>query len=129
MLNNVSIGGRLTADAELRHTQSGKPVTNFTLAVDRPKYGDKRETDFISCTLWNREGIVPYLTKGKGIMVTGAIRAESYEDKDGNRRVKVYILVDQVSFMFDSNRSGGDSRQRESQEMMDVPFSEDNLPF
>ena len=126
MLNNISLAGRLTADAETRFTQSGKPVSNFTLAVDRLKYGDNKETDFIYCTLWNRENLAPYLTKGKAIGVIGSIRAENYEDKEGNRRTKVYVLVREVVFL-PSNKA--ESNSQAEQEYQEVPFTEDNLPF
>ena len=54
MMNNVMLMGRLTRDAELRETESGKKVTNITIATQRPYKNNEGiyETDFIDCTLW-----------------------------------------------------------------------------
>ena len=66
-MNNVSLIGRLTADPELRHTQSGVANVRFTIAVDRTftKQGEERQADFITITAWQQraEFICRYFTK------------------------------------------------------------------
>ena len=85
MLNNIAIHGRLTADPELKQTQSGVPFCNFTVAVDRSyKQGDERQTDFFNCIAWRgqAEMIAKYFNKGKEIVVNGEMNNNPYE-KDG----------------------------------------------
>ena len=102
MLNNVSLMGRLTAAPELKSTSTGTAVTAFTLAVERAyaKQGEQRQTDFIDCVAWRTtaEFITKYFQKGSMIAVTGSIQTRSYEDKNGNKRKAVEILVNSVSF-------------------------------
>lgn len=125
MINSVVIAGRLTRDIEVRHTQSGKAVGHFTLAIDRQM--QKGATDFIDCVLWNAEKISPYLTKGKPIAAVGSIQARNWEDKEGNKRKTVEVKVDRVSFLPDSRAQA--TPQTNNDEWSEVPFSEDNLPF
>lgn len=134
MLNNVVLAGRLTADFELRYTQTGTAVGNFTLAVDRPKYKDRdKETDFINCVLWGKqaEGLAQYLTKGKPIAVTGSIQTRKWEDKEGNKRIAVEIKVDRVSFLPDSRgrQDGANKSQNTDGFAQDVSFDPDDVPF
>ena len=80
-MNNVYLIGRLTADPELKHTQSGMAMTRFTVAVDRSyvKQGEERQADFISCVAWDKkaEFICKYFSKGHRIAWTGSIRTGS----------------------------------------------------
>ena len=87
MLNKSIIMGRLTADPELRHTQSDVAVTSICLAVDRdfkPTNGE-RETDFIDIVAWRNtaEFICKYFTKGQMATVVGSIQTRKYTDNDG----------------------------------------------
>lgn len=97
-MNSISIIGRLTADPELRKTQSGIPVASFTLAVDRPRV--KETTDFFRCVAWRQTGefVAQYFTKGRKMGVTGSMQSRQYEDKDGNKRTVWEVVVDQVDF-------------------------------
>ena len=85
-MNKVILMGRLTADPELRQTQSGIASCRFTIACDR-KYADKntgeRQADFINCTAWKQtaEFVSRYFIKGKMIAIEGSIRTGSYKDK------------------------------------------------
>ncbi len=101
MLNCAIIMGRLTADPELRTTQSGLSVTSFTVAVDRAyKSGDERQTDFINVVAWRgtADFVTKHFTKGQMIAVQGSIQTRNYEDKNGNKRIAVEIVADSVSF-------------------------------
>ena len=118
MLNNCTIMGRLTADPELRRTQSGIAVTSFTLAVDRdfkPENGE-RETDFISCVAWRgtAEFVQKYFAKGRMAVVSGRLQIRPWTDKEGNKRRATEIVADNVYFG-DSKRddasSGGNQPQ------------------
>lgn len=102
MLNNVSLVGRITADAELKTTQSNTFVCSFTVAVDRnytPK-GEDRKADFINCVAWRStaEFVNRYFPKGSWIAVTGSLQTRNYEDKNGNKRTATEVVVNDVSF-------------------------------
>lgn len=109
MLNKIVIMGRLTRDPELKRTQSGTPVTSFTLAVDRDfkAQNGERETDFIDCVAWrsSAEFVTRYFTKGRMAVVEGRLQSRKWQDRDGNNRVSWEIQTDNVYFG-DSKREG-----------------------
>lgn len=96
MVNSVVLVGRLTDDIELKQTQSGKSVTNFTLAVSR-QY-DKDKADFISCVAWGKtaEFMQNYLSKGLRIAVEGRIETRNYEAQDGRKVYVTEVIADSV---------------------------------
>ena len=96
-MNTISLVGRLTADPELKTTQSGKSVCSFTLAVNRPRVKDT--TDFINCVSWNQsaEYLTNYGRKGSLVAVTGVLTSRKYDDKDGNHRTAFEVVCDLVS--------------------------------
>ena len=102
MLNKIVLMGRLTRDPEMRRTGSGKPVTSFTLAVDRdftPK-GQEKETDFIECVAWNAtaEFVSRYFQKGRMAVVSGRLQIRDWTDKEGNKRRTAEVVADDVYF-------------------------------
>ena len=110
MLNKAILMGRLTADPELRHTQSNIPVTSFTLAVDRDfkdKSTGERSTDFIDVVAWRQTGefVSRYFTKGRMAVVEGRLQIRDWTDKDGGKRRSAEIVADNVYFG-DSKRDG-----------------------
>ena len=110
MLNHITIMGRLARDPELRQTQSGKAVANFTLAVDRDyaEKGAERETDFIECVAWRgtAEFVDKYFGRGQMAVVSGRLQIRDWEDKDGNKRRSAEIVADNVYFG-ESKRDAG----------------------
>ena len=112
MLNKIFIMGRLTRDPELRRTQSGTPVTSFSLAVDRDykTQSGEKETDFIDVVAWRAtaEFVAKYFTKGRMAVVEGRLQLRDWTDKDGNKRRTAEIVADSVYFG-DSKRDGGDN--------------------
>lgn len=115
-MNKVIIMGRMTADPELKQTQSGVFTCHFTVAVDR-KYADKntgeRQADFISCTAWRQtaEFICKYFAKGKMILVEGSLRTGSYTDKNHSdvTHYTTDVFVDNVEFCGDKGNSSGNT--------------------
>lgn len=104
MLNRVIIMGRLTADPELRQTQSGVATCRFTVAVDRSfvKQGEERQADFITVVAWRQtaEFVSRYFSKGRMIAVEGNLRTSTYPDKrypDVTHYV-TEVYADQVHF-------------------------------
>ena len=136
-MNKVIITGRLTANPELRQTQSGIASCRFTVAVDR-KFADKetgeRQADFITCVAWRQtaEFLSKYFNKGKMICVEGNLRTGSYQDKN-HEDVTHYtteVYVDNVEFCGGKNDNGGN--QTITQPAASAPAEEtttDDLPF
>ena len=125
MLNTAIIIGRLTADPELRTTQTGLSVTSFTVAVDRNyKSGDERQTDFINVVAWRgtADFVSRYFQKGQMIAVQGSIQTRNYEDKNGNKRTAVEIVAGNVSFC-------GDKKQKNEGTFTMLPNDEENCLF
>ena len=112
MINKAILVGRLTADPELRTTQSGISVCSFSVAIDR-RYssGGERQTDFINCVAWRQsaEFISRYFGKGKMIGIEGSIQSRNYEDKQGNKRTAIEVVVDNASFIGSKAENGGSS--------------------
>lgn len=113
-MNKVILFGRLTADPELRQTQSGVSSCRFTVAVDR-KFADKntgeRQADFIRCTAWRQtaELITRFFTKGKLIAIEGTLRNDNYQDKKypDVTHYGMDVLVDTFEFVGGKNDGGG----------------------
>ncbi len=101
-MNNVTLMGRLTADPELKTTQSGVSVCSFSIAVDRPfvRQGEERQADFINLVAWRQtaEFISKYFRKGQMIAVTGSIQTRRYDDRDGNKRTAFEVVIDRAYF-------------------------------
>ena len=128
MLNNVILMGRITADAELKSTPSGKYVTSFSIAVERDyTQNGERQTDFLNLVAWGKtaEFITNYFGKGDMIAVRGSIQTRQYE-KDGSKRTATEVLVDKASFC------GGKTEKKEEPKNDADPFDplmDDDLPF
>ena len=112
MLNKIILMGRLTRDPELRRTQSGTPVTSFSLAVDRDfkSQSGEKETDFIDIVAWRStaEFVTKYFTKGRMAVVEGRLQIRDWTDKEGGKRRSAEVVADNVYFG-DSRRDGESS--------------------
>lgn len=135
MINRVVLVGRLTKDPELRTTQSGIDVCNFTLAVNRifkSKDGEQ-QADFINCIAFRKtaENVNNYLSKGSLAGVDGRIQSRSYENQEGRRIFVTEVVCDSVQFLEPKNTSqnqdGYKSDQNQSKSTQ-LPPSEQN-PF
>ena len=110
MLNRIIIMGRLVRDPELRTTQSGTPVTSFTLAVDRDfksRESGEKSTDFIDVVAWRQtaEFVCKYFAKGRMAVAEGRLQIREWKDKDGNNRRTAEVVAENVYFG-DSKRDG-----------------------
>ena len=102
---NVSILiGRTTYQPELKTTNSGKSVVNFTLAVKRPFTND--ETDFIDFVAWNKqaENFCKYVNKGDILGVKGHIEKRNYTDKNNEKKYKFEVVVDSFNLLPQGNK-------------------------
>lgn len=140
MLNNVSLVGRLTKDAELRYTPSNVAVATFTIAVNRTFKNEsgEREADFINCVMWRQqaENLANFAKKGALIGITGRIQTRSYDNQQGQRVYVTEVVAEQFQLL-ESKGQGNQGQQKQAQQQapdfsrqgapMDI--SDDMLPF
>ena len=129
-LNKVILGGRLTADPEIKQTPGGKMVCQFSVAVNRK--GKDQPTDFINCVAWEKsaELLSKYFRKGSSICVVGEIQVRQWKDKDGGNRYATEVRVSEINFV-DSKSDNGSQAQTympDAYKMEDMA-ADDELPF
>lgn len=134
-MNIVTLMGRLTAEPELKTTNSGLNYCRFNIAVDRPTSKDKeRQTDFISCIAWRTtaEFICKYFSKGNRIALNGNIQTGSYE-KDGQKIFTTDVIAEKVYFCEGKQSQQSQQTQQPQQEPPKqgylTPALPDDLPF
>ena len=103
-LNKVILGGRLTADPELKTTSSGISVVTFSIAVNRRFSKDsaqQNETDFFNVTAWRQtaEFVSRYFRKGSSICIVGTIQNRNWTDQEGQKHYRTDIVADEVMFV------------------------------
>lgn len=137
-MNSVQIIGRMTADPELKHTQSGTACTRFNVAVDRRvKQGEEKQADFITIVAWQQraEFICKYFSKGQKIALTGSIRTGSYTDREGNKRNTFEVWAENVEFCESKTQTTQSQpqpeQQKASENKLDMGYIPDDadLPF
>ena len=102
-MNKVMLVGRLTAKPELRYTSSNTAMVRFSVAVNRPftNAEGKREADFINVVAWRKqaETISKFFDKGSLISIEGRLQNGSYDDKDGNKRYTMDVVLENFEFV------------------------------
>lgn len=110
-MNKVILVGRLTKDPELKHTNSGIAVVQFTVAVNRRYAGSdgNRQADFINCVVWRQaaENLAKYMKKGGLVGVDGQIQVRTYDDAGGVKRYVTEVICDNVTFLESKGQSSG----------------------
>jgi single-strand DNA-binding protein len=100
----ITVVGNLTADPELRYTQGGLAVANFTIA-STPRTFDRATNDwkdgdalFLRASCWREfaEHVAGSLTKGSRVIATGRLTQRNYDDRDGNKRTAIELQVDEI---------------------------------
>jgi single-strand DNA-binding protein len=100
----ITVVGNLTADPELRYTQNGLAVANFTIA-STPRNFDRASNDwkdgealFLRASVWREfaEHVAGSLTKGSRVIATGRLKQRSYETKEGEKRTSIELEVDEI---------------------------------
>lgn len=101
----ITVVGNTTAEPDLRYSQAGKPVANFTIA-STPRTFDKQSNEwkdgealFLRCSVWGdyAEHVAGSITKGTRIVVTGRLKQRSYETREGEKRTVVELEADEVA--------------------------------
>jgi single-strand DNA-binding protein len=118
-MNQVGLLGRLTRDPELKYTQQGKAVVNFTLAVNK---FTGNEADFFDCVVWEKqaENIANSCQKGHRLLVWGRLHQEKWQDQQGQNRSTVKITVTGFSYI-ESKNQGQQSPQPQNQPQTGYP--------
>ena len=136
----ITVVGNLTADPELRYTQNGLPVANFTIA-STPRTFDRQANEwkdgdalFLRASVWREfaEHVAGSLTKGMRVIAQGRLRQRSYQDREGNNRTAIELEVDEIgpSLRYATaqvtraaSNGGGQSRPQQQQQVSDEPWS------
>lgn len=144
--NQVILMGNLTRDPELRTTPNGQSVCSFSLALNRSyKAADgnwQEATDFVDVVAWSGlgENVAKYVTKGRPVLVSGRLQSSSWE-KDGQKRTKVEVVANDVTFLGGKGEAGpssgsAGSNQNDNQtkdvvieDIGDQPIDLSEIPF
>lgn len=125
--NKVMLMGTLTRDIEVRSISSGTAVGQFGLAINRKyKAGNewKEEATFVDCEAWGKqaETMAQYLGKGRQVFIEGRLKLDQWDDKSGQKRSKLKVVVEQFQFI---GGKGDSQPKRES-----VPaITDEDIPF
>jgi single-strand DNA-binding protein len=123
--------GRLVKDPEVKYTESGKVVTQFTLAVNRPftNQQGQNEADFIPVVVWGKQAelIGNSCAKGHRLLVEGRIQIRSYDGKDGTKRWVTEIIANNFEFI-ERKEQPKDMANMGTDVTKDAPFNEE-IPF
>lgn len=117
MMNKISVTGRLAADAELRFTQGGDPILGFRVADD-VGFGEKKTTNWLTCSIWGKRGesLAPHLTKGTPVTVFGTLTLREWIDKEGLKRMSPEIRIDEITMHGSRNDSGAQTANHAPQQ-------------
>ena len=120
--NSITLIGRLTRDPEVKFTQGGKQVANFSVAVNR--YGQDAGADFINCVAWEKLADVAskYLEKGKQVLLSGRLGSRQWE-KDGEKRTSWEVTVRELQMLNGRHAAASDAPEEDEQiDIGDLPF-------
>lgn len=98
-MNKVTLSGRLTRDPEVRYTQKGMAWATSSIAVDRRS--KEKAADFFNLVAWDKTAEImgKYLKKGSKVLIDGHLQFSQYNDKNGDKKSKVDVIVDSLEFM------------------------------
>ena len=131
-MNKVILSGRLTSEPELKQTPQGVSVCSFNLAVDRQSKDDIADFPNIVALRQTAEFVSRYLSKGRKIIVEGALRTRTYDDNSGNKRKVTEVEAERIEFADSKpadNASAYSSPQfNEAPRFEEIP-NDSELPF
>jgi len=139
-VNKAILIGNLGRDPELRYTQSGQPVVNFSIATTEnwtDKNGERQErTEWHRIVVWGKTGenCAQYLSKGRTVYVEGRIQTREWEDREGQKRTTTEINAQNVTFLGGagsgrSDSGAGSSGPSQPEESESGPPPQDDVPF
>jgi len=120
-MNKIFVMGYLGKDPTLRHTQSNKAVSNFSVGATE-KYGETEHTEWFEVVAWDKqaENCAKFLKKGKPCLVEGRIQTRKWEDAEGSTRYKQELVAQRVTFLGSPEGKGESAKDQVSDD--DVPF-------
>jgi single-strand DNA-binding protein len=142
-VNKVILIGNLGRDPELRYTQNGQAVVNFTLATTE-NWNDRSSGERIERTEWHRvvawgrlaETCAQYLAKGRSVYVEGRLQTREWEDRDGQKRRTTEVNAQTVQFLGGRGAPGAGAKGPADSGPPDEepagsppPPSDDGIPF
>ena len=124
-MNQVCLIGRATKDPEIRYTQVGDAVANFSIAVDEG-YGDKKKACFFEITCWRKtaENVTKYVKKGNKVGITGSLKQDTWE-KDGVKKSRISITAFQVEFLESKPKDDIQETQETQETKEDISWNEE----
>jgi single-strand DNA-binding protein len=139
----VLVIGRMARDCDLKQTKTGTMVGSFSLANNRTytSNGEKKETvSFFDCVIWAKSAEIldQYAHKGSKLAVTGYLQTRSWEDKDGGKRSKTEIVVEEFNFLDGKKQDGSVSQEQSPEPIVSPPasqgsahsdFDSESIPF
>ena len=132
--NKVMLMGNLTRDVELKHTAGNNAVANLGMAVNRRyRVNDemREETTFVDCEAWGKtaENLSKYLSKGSPVFVEGRLKLDEWQDRDGNKRSKLRVVVENFQFIDGGGKRSGGSSPTATATAAPSTVSDDDIPF
>ena len=129
-LNKVLLIGNLTRDPELRVTQKGTPICQFSMAINRKwrteSGQEQEEVVYIDCEAWGKQGetVAKYCTKGRPLYVEGRLRLDQWEDKNTKeKRSRMKVVLENFQFL------GSEASGRPTQSNAQPTDENANIPF
>lgn len=129
-MNKVILVGNATRDAELRHTQSGKPVANLRLATNRA-VGGRETTQFHTIVCWEKlaELTALYVKKGQPVYVEGRLDYREYTDSEGQTRRTTEIVASDIQFLGERSAGQGEDAAAETTTTPVEEVALEDIPF
>lgn len=127
-LCKVMIIGNLGRDPEMRYTATGKPVTSFTVAVNRnystPEGERKEETEWFRVTAWDRlaETCNEVLAKGRKVYVEGRLQTRTWEGQDGQKRTSIEIIASNMILLDRPKPPAIEGESETEPDIEEIPF-------
>ena len=141
-MNSVTLIGNLGQDPEMKYFDSGAKVTKFSLALNSyNKKEEKEVTDWVNCEAWKKtaELIGEYCKKGDKVAVEGSLKTQNWEDDNGNKRSKTFVLVSRIEFLTSKKQAGqapkdsiDEQQEPEQQQLVDPDdyfIGQEEIPF
>lgn len=132
-MNKIILLGRLTADPEVKYTNTGKAVAQFTLAVNRPikNAEGNYEADFINVVVWNKtaEVVGNHIQKGQRLLVEGRLQIRNYTAQDGSKRYVTEVIADRVEFIEYKDKNGTAAKSGSFSGMGEQAEFNEDIPF
>lgn len=124
----ATLFGRVGKDPDMRHTQSGKAVTTFSVAVDQG-YGDKKTTAWWNVVVWQAQAefAAKHCLKGRQVCIAGKLTQRKFQREDGTNGQTIELVADEVQIVFPPHEEAPREQQQqqpvgEQDDLMDVPF-------